>query len=145
MYSTTVERISSMNRWFFHSDDGFTLYLFESDYEGYQALALYQGKRLVELLDTAAVSLHRITMYDRQDQYTYMNSLTLNVRKSSIDTLTDGAYTIVPVSFGKKQQVTQRTAQRISQWACWIIFRHLHGDQQGTGNDRYAVRHRVIP
>ena len=81
-----------------------SLYIYsDSDYEGYQALALYQGKRLVELLDTADVSLHRITMYDGKEQYTYSDSLTLNVRKASIDTLADGAYTLVPVSFGKKQ------------------------------------------
>jgi hypothetical protein len=81
-----------------------SLYIYSyNDYEGYQALALYQGKRLIQLLDTAAVSLHKTVMYDAQYQYTYIDSLTLNVRKSSIDTLADGAYMIVPVNFGKKQ------------------------------------------
>src|SRR5574344_119307 len=74
-----------------------------NDYEGFQTLPLYQGKRLVQLLDTVHVSLPKITIRDQQDCPTFTDSLTLPECKASIDTLSDGIYTIVPVNVGKKQ------------------------------------------
>lgn len=74
-----------------------------NDYKGYQALALYKDKHLVKLLDTIPISLSKMITLGRNEHYAFIDSLTLNVPKASIDTLSDGMYTLLPVNVGEKQ------------------------------------------
>lgn len=68
------------------------------DYESVVALALYDGNKMVELLDTASIVFSQRMLTDDSN----VANVTFTVPKSKTDTLADGGYELVPMSIGKR-------------------------------------------